>query len=520
MSGRAKRKRQVYEDEMQDAQLAQWKRLRGVDIHAELEKMFGSEARFRGSQEPVLRAIMKHESPIVAVMGTGVGKTLLFQLPAKSMSSGTTIVISPLISLQEHMVERCQQAGISCVKWDPRQCHSPSQIVIITPESAVSKTFGTFLDRLQGMHLLERIVFDECHSVLDSTDEFRPRMRQLGELVERGVQMVYLTATLPPHMEPEFMNIMRIPAHDVHMFRSSTSRPNIAYSVVEYEEDESGQGNIRAVDQLVQKKLEEYPAPAKIIIYSSSIATTQEVSRALDCHAYYRDVGDPAVKDHIRKAWESADGRVMVATNAFGLGIDRPDVRVVIHIGPIYQMRNYSQESGRAGRDGLRSEAIVLMPVGKQEALQKSHERAQRQAPKFHIAMSRKEKERVERHKVDHFISGSRCRRIYLDQEMDGRVDRVGCEDGEERCDVCEQGDIMIEQARENATMDSAIHMPSSSIPFPSSPPVVYASTISRFGRVMDRIRPGEQDEFRSQQDQREQQRSHIQMSSQKEGRE
>ncbi|KAK6591540.1 hypothetical protein H4I96_12312 [Botrytis cinerea] len=161
MSGRAKRKRQVYEEEMQDAQLARWKRLRGVDIHAELEKMLGSAARFRGLQEPVLQAIMKHQSPIVAVMGTGVGKTLLFQLPAKSMSSGTTVVISPLVSLQDHMVERCQQAGISCVKWDARQCHSPSQIVIVTPESAVSKTFGTFLDRLQGLHLLERHLSDQ-----------------------------------------------------------------------------------------------------------------------------------------------------------------------------------------------------------------------------------------------------------------------------------------------------------------------------------------------------------------------
>jgi superfamily II DNA helicase RecQ len=118
MSGRAKRKRQVYEEEMQDAQLTRWNRLRGVDIHAELEKMLGSEARFRGLQEHVLQAIMKHQSPIVAVMGTGVGKTLS-QLPAKSMSSGTTIVISPLVSLQDHMVERCQQADFVCQVGSP-----------------------------------------------------------------------------------------------------------------------------------------------------------------------------------------------------------------------------------------------------------------------------------------------------------------------------------------------------------------------------------------------------------------
>jgi superfamily II DNA helicase RecQ len=232
------------------------------------------------------------------------------------------------------------------------------------------------LDRLQGLHLLERFVFDKCYTPLDSTAEFRPKMQQLGELVERGVQMVYLTATLPPHAEPEFMNIMRIKADDIHMFRSPTSRPNITYSVVEYAEDEFGRGDISAACRLVEQKLKEYAAPAKIIIYSSSIITTQEVSSALDCHAYYRDIGDAAVKDKIRKAWESADGRVVVANNTFGLGIDRPDVRVVVHIGPVYQMRNYSQESGRAGRDGKRSEAIILIPVRRQEALQKAHEQA------------------------------------------------------------------------------------------------------------------------------------------------
>jgi superfamily II DNA helicase RecQ len=140
--------------------------------------------------------------------------------------------------------------------------------------------------------------------------------------MERGIQIVYLIVTLPPHAEPEFMNIMRISTNNVHMFRSPTSRPNIAYSVVKYKEDEFEKGDIIAVYRLVGNKLKEYPAPAKIIIYSSSITTTQEVSSALDCHAYYRDVSNIAVKDEIRKAWESADERVMVTTNAFGLGID------------------------------------------------------------------------------------------------------------------------------------------------------------------------------------------------------
>jgi hypothetical protein len=124
----------------------------------------------------------------------------------------------------------------------------------------------------------------------------------LGELVERGVQIVYLTVTLLPYAEPEFMNIIRIKGDDIHMFRSLTSRPNITYSMVEYEENKFGRGDIAVVCRLVEQKLEEYAALAKIIIYSSNIVTTQEVSSALDCHAYYRDIGNAAVKDKIQKA--------------------------------------------------------------------------------------------------------------------------------------------------------------------------------------------------------------------------
>jgi superfamily II DNA helicase RecQ len=130
-------------------------------------------------------------------------------------------------------------------------------------------------------------VFDKYYTPLDSTAEFRPKMWQLGELIERGVQIVYLTATLPLHIKLEFINIIRIKADNVYMFQSLTSRSNIMYSVVKYKENEFGREDIAVVCRLVKQKLEEYIAPAKIIIYSSSIITTQEVSSALDCYAYY-----------------------------------------------------------------------------------------------------------------------------------------------------------------------------------------------------------------------------------------
>src|SRR6266536_1240365 len=109
-------------------------------------------------------------------------------------------------------------------------------------------------------------------------------------------------------------------------------------------------------------------------------------------------------------------------------------------------MRNYGQESGRARRDGLRSQAIIMIPVGKQEAMQKSHKQSQRQPPKFYISMTVKEKEKIKRQKVKRFISSAKCRWIYLDQEIDRRIDRVRCEDEEEHCDVCSKSDTMIEE--------------------------------------------------------------------------
>jgi hypothetical protein len=99
-------------------------------------------------------------------------------------------------------------------------------------------------------------------------------MRQLGELVKRGVQIVYLIVMLLPHAEPEFMNIIRIKADDIHIFRSLTSRLNITYSVVKYKEDKLRRGDIIAVYRLIEQKLKEYAALVKIIIYSSSIITT------------------------------------------------------------------------------------------------------------------------------------------------------------------------------------------------------------------------------------------------------
>lgn len=231
----------------------------------------------------------------------------------------------------------------------------------------------------------------------------------------------------------------RVTIEEKNKFRAATTRPKIVYSVQEYEGRE-----IEAVGQLVEEKCKQYPAPAKIIIYSSTIEGTKQLREKLGCHAYYRAVGDTEAKDEIRKQWQSGDGRVIVAKNAFGLGIDEPDVRVVIHAGPIYQMRNYGQESGWAGRDGRPCQAIIMKPTGMQEVLQQKYQRM-RQRPAKRTYVDEKAEKQIEWEKCEQFISGERCRRIYLDQEMDGRLDRSRCEEGEIRCDVCQKDDQQAE---------------------------------------------------------------------------
>jgi superfamily II DNA or RNA helicase len=403
-----------------------------------LQVLLGAGAQFRGQQEPAIRSIMEGHSPVMVVMGTGGGKSMLFMLPASSVSGGITIVVVPLVALQGDLQQRCEQAQISSVVWDSQQPHTMASIIFVTPESAVSKTFANCINRWQEMCQIERIVIDESHCMLEGSPSFRPKLRQLGELVFTKAQMVYLTATLPPRDEAEFFQLMHIQGPELKMFRGRTTRANVAYRVQEVEvEEESPPGQATdkrgfptviqdAVLQLVQEKLQQYPAPAKIIIYSSSIAGAKQLGELLECEVYYRDVDSRDGKARRLEDWRRArddgrlgQGRVIVATNALGLGVDVPDIRAVCHVGKIWELRGYAQGSGRAGRDGEKSEAIIIRAIGVGGDLYP-------RGPQIDIA---------------EFIEGVVCRRIILDAVMDAPRAREGCEDGEEKCDVCRGGE-------------------------------------------------------------------------------
>ncbi|KAF8847136.1 hypothetical protein BDZ45DRAFT_607871, partial [Acephala macrosclerotiorum] len=125
-------------------------------------------------------------------------------------------------------------------------------IIIVTLESTINKTFETFLNRLQELYQLDRFVFDEYHTILNNTTEFRLKMRQLNELIKRKMQIIYLTTILPLYIEPEFINIIKIRVEDIHMFQVFINRFNIAYSVAKYEKNKFKKKNIIVVCRLIE----------------------------------------------------------------------------------------------------------------------------------------------------------------------------------------------------------------------------------------------------------------------------
>lgn len=418
--GRGTKRAAPFEAKAQRGQRQRWRRLGRTDVVAVLKEMMGEPARFRGVQKTAIEAIMVGESPVVVVMGTGGGKSLLFMLPAWCERGGVSVVVVPLIALRQDMKERCERLRIGCVEWQAGRPPDDAQIVLVTPESAVGGDFRTFLNRMKAVQRLDRIVIDECHVMLNEQRGFRRRLQELGRLMEVGTQVVMLTATLPPTQEAELWSRMGVVAREVKMFRESTTRKNVRYRVQQMKAkkgQKSHQEMMRWIRQIVDRERQ-----GKIVIYGRTISEVEELAGGLTCEAYHSQAEDKSGKLQRLKRGEQ---RVMVATSAFGMGIDIPDIRAVMHVGSPRTMLDYAQESGRAGRDGGPSQAIIV---------RMEDEQGDRRDREMEATSGRME---VERRLMERYMTGGRCRRIGLDEYLDGRLDRERCEEGEEKCDWC-----------------------------------------------------------------------------------
>jgi superfamily II DNA helicase RecQ len=381
--------------------IRRWQALRHTDLQAALQQLMGRDTEFRGKQQAALRAIMDGKSPIILVMPTGGGKSLMFMLPASVKDAGTTVVVTPLIALKQDMQKRCRELGLECIVWGSGRRMHDSCIVLVTPESAVSQGFMNYMRKLQSMDRLDRIVIDECHILLNTRLDFRRKLQKLRKVVEFAVQLVLLTATLPPSKKSELLSMISIEAPI--MFRDKTTRHNIAYSVLQCEAKE--------IDEVVMKIVSRV-GDGRVIVYGGRVEYCKKLAEMLSCEAYFAEAEK---KTEALQAWIEGRTRVIVGTNALGLGIDVPNVRLVVHVGGMFDLLNYGQESGRAGRDGRRSEAIAVIGEG-----------------------PGKYKDTEERLMWEYLLSEG-CRRVKLDQYLDGNLETQGCVEGQEACDNCER---------------------------------------------------------------------------------
>jgi superfamily II DNA helicase RecQ len=408
-----------------NAKRIRWRGLRTVNATTQLRAIYGEQAEFRGAQQVGIHTILRGESPVVIVMPTGGGKSLMFILPAACDNAGLTIVVVPLLSLRQDLLRRCELAGLQVAAWDGRSPADAASIVFITPEAVEEDAFQTFMNRMRVTGRLARIVIDECHTVLDGSSKFRAPLQRLGRLAAMRTQMVLLTATLPPTEEQRLWRKMHFAAESVKLIRAPTTRRNIRYAIIDMDKEPVQSPAMTAVDraaQVIGRYITGLPEPrGKVIVYCHEIGITDRLSKSLDCAAYHSKVIN---REDVLERFISSDDETIAATSSLSMGVDVPGVDAVLHVGAPRSLVDYAQESGRAGRDGRASQAVIFL--GNLVDAPADRDQGRRAALLEYVQREADIKT---------------CRRVVLDKYMDGEMDGVpvrnSCTDGEEPCDVC-----------------------------------------------------------------------------------
>ncbi|MGH8199947.1 MAG: DNA helicase RecQ [Steroidobacteraceae bacterium] len=332
-----------------------------------LREVFGYP-QFRGEQREIIAQLIGGADALV-LMPTGGGKSLCYQIPALARS-GMGVVVSPLIALMQDQVAALREAGVraaalnSAMSWPEvvateRQARAGElDLLYVAPERLLTERCLSFLDQCP----LSLIAIDEAHCVSQWGHDFRPEYLQLAVLAERypGVPRIALTATADTATRREMIQRLRL--HEPRVFIASFDRPNIRYRIGEKD-------NPRR--QLLRFIRDEHAGEAGIVycLARSSVEEAADflVRQGVDALPYHAGL-DSGTREDNQRRFIRDDGIVMVATIAFGMGIDKPDVRFVAHLDLPKSIEGYYQETGRAGRDGLPADAWMV--YGLQDVVQ------------------------------------------------------------------------------------------------------------------------------------------------------
>ncbi len=329
-----------------------------MNKYQEILKQYWGYDSFRDLQEEIITSIGEGKDTL-GLMPTGGGKSITFQVPALAQS-GLCIVITPLIALMKDQVQNLRKRGIKALaiySGMTRQeivtalencIFGDYKFLYISPERLDTEIFRI---KLRSMKV-SMITVDESHCISQWGYDFRPAYLKIAEIRELlpGVPVLALTATATPEVVKNIQS--RLNFREENVFRMSFERKNLAY-IVRKTDNKTGEllHILKRID-------------GSAIIYVRNRRRTKEITELLMQEGitadFYHAGLDNAVKDLRQKRWQNGEIRVMVATNAFGMGIDKPDVRIVLHIDLPDSPEAYFQEAGRAGRDGLKAYAVIL----------------------------------------------------------------------------------------------------------------------------------------------------------------